>query len=165
MKTIGLTVVGLVVVCGIVALGSLWVYGPLGPIPGPELSGSVVEEPVEDWSFIDAVKEVQIETRPADPYSVNTWATRVGNHIYVFAGGEESPWVVNIGQDPQVRVRVEGRIHECRAARVTDLETKHAFLEAMKAKYEGDFGFNAEFWQQAWDTGELILFRMDPRQG
>ena len=72
LKAMGIAVVGLLAVAGAVILGARWVYGPLGPIPGPELAGSLVEEPVEDWSSVDAVKVVQIETRPEDPYSVST---------------------------------------------------------------------------------------------
>jgi hypothetical protein len=163
LKAIGIAVVGLLVVGGAVILGARWIYGPLGPIPGPKLSGSVVEEPVEDWSSIDAVKVIQIETNPEDPYSVSTWLTRVGSAIYVFAGSDQSPWVQNISDNPRVRIRIEGRIHELRAVSVADFETKRAFLTAMKAKYEHDFGFDPEFYGRAWETGEFVLLRMDPR--
>jgi len=46
---------------------------------------------------------------------------------------------------------------------VTDLQIKRIFLETMKAKYEHDFGFDPEFYQRAWDTGEFVLLRMEPR--
>jgi len=164
LKRVGIVLVSLFAVGGAVILGARWVYGPLGPIPGPEFTGSVVEEPVEDWSFVDAVKVIQIETRPEAPYSVSTWLTRVDDGIYVFASNDESPWVQNIDDDPRVRVRVEGRIHECRAVRVADSVRKRAFLTAMKSKYEHDFGFDPEFFQHAWDTGEFVLLRMEPRQ-
>ena len=163
IKGVGIAVVGLLVIGGAVILGARWLYGPLGPIPGPELSGSVIEEPVEDWSFIDAVKVVQIETRPEDPYSVSTWATRIGDGIYVFASDDESPWVRNISQDPRVRIRIEGRIHECRAERVANFDKKRDFLTAMKLKYQHDFGFDPEFFHRAWDTGEFVLLRMQRR--
>jgi len=163
LKVLGIAVVSLLVVVGAVMLGSRWIYGPLGPIPGPKLTGPVVEEPVEDWSWIDAVKVIQIETNPEDPYSVSTWLTRVGDQIYVFAGSEENPWVQNIAEDTRVRIRIEGRIHEFLAVRVLDLEQKRVFLTAMKSKYEHDYGFDAEFYQRAWDTGEFVLLRMEPR--
>ena len=161
LKAMGIAVVGLLAVGGAVILGARWVYGPLGPIPGPELAGSLVEEPVEDWSSVDAVKVVQIETRPEDPYSVSTWLTRIGAGIYVFAADDESPWVQNIEDDPSVRIRIEGLIYERRAVRVSDLETKRIFLSTMRSKYEHDMGFDPEFWQHAWDTGEFVLFRME----
>jgi len=163
LEVIGIILVSLLVVVGAVVLGARWFFGPLGPIPGPELSGPVVEEPVDDWSWIDAVKVVQIETRPEDPYSVSTWVTRVGNEIYVFAGDEESPWVENIGNDPRVRVRIRGRIYELAAVRVADLEKKRVFLTAMKSKYQNDFGFDPEFFERGWDSGAFVLLRMEPR--
>ena len=163
VKAIGIAVVGLLVIVGITILGARWIYGPLGPFPGPELAGSVVEEPVEDWSPVDAIKVIQIETRPEDPYSVSTWLTRIDDGIYVFAADDESPWVRNISEDPRVRIRIESRIYERRAVRVANPETKRAFLTGMKSKYEGDTGFDPEFWQHAWDTGEFVLFRMQPR--
>jgi len=163
LKAVGIVIVGLLVIGGAVILGARWIYGPMGPFPGPGLAGPVVEEPVEDWSFIDAVKVIQIETRPGAPYSVSTWVTGIDDGIYVFAGDDQSPWVQNIVQDPLVRIRIEGRIHELRAVGVADLEVKRVFLEAMKAKYEHDFGFDPEFYQRAWDTGEFVLLRMEPR--
>jgi hypothetical protein len=163
IKTIGIALVGLLVVGGTVVLGARWLYGPLGPIPGPELAGSVVTEPVDDWSFVDAIKVVQVETRPEDPYSVSTWLTRTDDGIYVFAGNEESPWVQNIAEDSRVRIRIEGRIHELRAMSVANLETKRVFLTNMKSKYECDFGFDPTFWQHGWDTGDFVLFRLEPR--
>ena len=163
LKAISIAVVSLLVVGGTVILGARWIYGPLGPFPGPKLSGSVVEEPVEDWSSIGAVKVIQIETDPEDPYSVSTWATRIGDGIYVFASDDESPWVRNISQDPRVRIRIEGRIYERRAVGVANFETKRTFLTTMRSKYENDLGFDPEFWQRAWDTGEFVLFRMEAR--
>jgi hypothetical protein len=162
-KAIGIGVVALLAVSVIVIASARWIYGPLGPIPGPQLTGPVIEEPVADWSGIDAVDVIQLETNPEAPYSVNIWVTRVDDAIYVFGGGEESQWVQNIGNDPRVRMRVEGRIHELRAVPVEDLETKRAFLTNMKSKYEGDLGFDPELWQRGWETGELTLFRMQPR--
>jgi len=163
LKAIGIVIVSLLVIGGAAILGARWIYGPMGPFPGPGLTGPVVEEPVEDWSFVDAVKVIQIETRPEAPYSVSTWMTRIDNGLYVFASNDQSPWVQNIIQDPLVRIRIEGRIHELRAVGVADPEVKRVFLETMKAKYEHDFGFDPEFYQRAWETGEFVLLRMEPR--
>ena len=140
-----------------------WGCGPLGPISGRALSGSLIETPVAGWSFVDDTKIVQLETNPEAPYSVNIWLTRVEDGIFVFQASEESTWVHNVAENPRVRVRIEGRVFERHAARVGDLETKRAFLTAMKAKYEGDLGWDTEFWQHGWDTGEFLLFRLGRR--
>jgi hypothetical protein len=163
LKAIGIVVVAAVVVVGSIILGARWLFGPLGPIPGPGLTGPVVQEPVQDWSFIDAVAVVQLESRPEAPYSNNIWVTRVGDGIYIFAAGEETAWVGYIGRDSDVRLGVEDRIYERRAVKVEKLEAKRLFLTRMRAKYEGELGFDLEFWQRAWDTGEFVLFRLEPR--
>jgi hypothetical protein len=163
LKVVGIAVGGLVLVCAVVVAGSLWIFGPVGPVPGPELSGPLVTEPVDDWSFVDAIDTIQLETRPEDPYSVNIWLTRVGDAVYVFAGSDQSNWIQNIAAEPRVRLRIDGRIYQRRAVGVEDLETKRAVLTSMKAKYEGDIGYDADFVQRGMETGDFFAFRMDPR--
>jgi hypothetical protein len=162
LKGTGIVVVTLLVVGGAVILGARWIYGPLGPFPGPRLSGSLVEDPVEDWSSIDAVEVIQVETDPEGPYSVSIWVNRVGNRIYI-SGNEKSPWVRNIHDDPRVRIRVEGRIHECRALEVTELEEKRAFLDALESKYGDHFWFDQDSHQRSWETPDFDLFRIEQR--
>jgi hypothetical protein len=164
LKRVGMATAGLLVFGGAAILGARLLYGPLGPIPGPELTGTVVAEPVYDWSFADAIQVIQVETRPADPYTVNTWVTRAGGGIYLFAGTEDKTWIQNILADPRVRIRIDGRIHERSSVRVTSLEEKRAFLLQMRSKYKNHFEFELESWQNQWDNGEFVLFRLDPRR-
>lgn len=163
LERIGMAAAGLLALVGVVILGARFLYGPLGPIPGPELSGTVIEEPVDDWSLADAIQVIQVETRSEDPYTVNTWVTRAGDGIYVFAGTEDKTWIRNVLADPRVRIRIGGRIHERSAVRVASLEEKRAFLLRMRSKYGNHFEFELESWQHQWDTGEFVLFRLEPR--
>ena len=64
MMTLGRHLVLAALLTGTVACG-----GPLLIFPGGELSGEVVTEPVEDWSFLSD-SFIDLETRPDDPYSV-----------------------------------------------------------------------------------------------
>ena len=131
--------------------------GPLGPLPGGRLSGKLEPTPPLDWSFADDEKTVQLETNPSDPYSVNVWGAGIGEGFYLAAGGgSESKWAQNIGRDPEVRLRIAGRIYELRALRVDeDPRVREDFLAAMKHKYDWDP--SAEETQKAW------LYRLDPR--
>lgn len=130
--------------------------GPLGPMPGGRLSGEVADPP-SDWSFTDAQKNVQLETRPSDPYSVNIWGAAVGDRFYVASGkGGETAWAANIEQDPDVRLRVGKTLYELRAVRVDDdAGERGRFLAALKRKY--DYSPDAEDSSQAW------LYRLEPR--
>ncbi|CAN0599708.1 unnamed protein product, partial [Laminaria digitata] len=78
--------------------------GPLGPIAGGTLSGPehTGEEP--DWGTLLAdIENIQIESNPADPYSVNVWATGHDGALYVPTSlilGPDDPtertWVNNV---------------------------------------------------------------------
>jgi len=129
--------------------------GPLGPLPGGRLEGELAPAPA-DWSFSDAAKTVQLETDPAEPYSVNIWGVGLGSAFYVASGeGGSSRWAQNISSDPRVRLQVDGRLYALRAARVEDPTEIERVLAALVEKY--DFEPDEEQRAQAW------LFRLEPR--
>jgi hypothetical protein len=109
--------------------------GPFILLPGGALEGSTVAIP-DSWAFTDAVKTVQLETRPADPYSVNIWVIAIGESLYVHAGANRSKWVENIEVDPNVRLRVDDSVYELVASRVDGQEEFDRFIEAYEEKYE-----------------------------
>lgn len=128
--------------------------GPFVLMPGGALEGSTVAAPA-DWSFTDAVSTVQLETNPADPYSVNIWAIALGEHLYVHAGANRSTWVEHMEADPKVRVRVNESIYELAAARVGEQAEFDRFSDAYEKKY-GRRPRNEK-------VGEAYLFRLAAR--
>ncbi len=129
--------------------------GPLVMIPGGELSGDV-KPPPSDWSFTDEVDNVQLETRPEDPYSVNVWAVAANGEIYIASGGgADAGWAKHIAEDSHVRLRVGDDIYEMKAEQTTDEAELDAFLVAAQAKY--DFEPDPE------QREEAVLFRLTPR--
>lgn len=103
-------------------------------LPGGALEGTAVATP-DGWSSTEAVKTVQLETRPADPYSVNIWATAVDENLYVHAGANRSTWVENMEADPNVRLRVNDSIYELVASRVEGQAEFDRFSDAYERKY------------------------------
>jgi len=90
--------------------------GPMLVIPGGELSGEVVSEPVEDWSFLSD-RFVDLEVRPDDPYSVElNYVVRDGK-LYIDPK-EGKRWLDFIRQDPRVRARFSGKIYPLQAVLV-----------------------------------------------
>ena len=85
-------------------------------IPGGELAGEVVEDPVEDWSFVtDAF--VDLELRPEDPYSVElNYFVRDGKLFVDPAEGRR--WFEYLKADSRVRVRFDGKIYPLTAVLV-----------------------------------------------
>lgn len=136
--------------------------GPLGPVSGGALSGEVAAVP-SDWSFANAVEQVQIETNPADPYSVNTWIGSLDGKLYVPSSmirGPENPaertWVQHVQREPAVRVRIEGKLYALDAVRVTDESEYAAVLAALDAKYELAPG-------ERDPARAVFIFRLEPR--
>jgi len=107
---------------------------PFVLLPGGALEGTPATVP-ESWSITDAVETVQLETRPADPYSVNIWVTAADEELYVHAGANRSTWVEYIEADPNVRLRVNESIYELAAARVVDQAEFDRFSAAYEKKY------------------------------
>ena len=136
--------------------------GPIGPIPGGRLSGEPGDPSISDWGFVAGHEQAQLETRPADPHSVNVWLVGLGEHLYVPTSmilGTRDPtrrsWAAHVAEDPDVRVRIAGRIYERRAVRVHDAEEYGRARSALEAKYDLDEP----------DPERIVwIFRLDPRR-
>lgn len=137
-----------------ILLCSLLACGPLVMIPGGELTGETQAVP-SDWSFSDAVETVQLETRPADPYSVNIWGVGVDGDFYVASGKAGNAWARHIADDDNVRLRIGDAIYEMRAVREESPDARKQFLAAAKQKY--DFEPDED------QTSEAVLFRLVAR--
>ena len=109
--------------------------GPFLTLPGGALDGATAAAP-DDWSALEGVETVQLETLPTDPYSVNIWAIGLGENVYVHAGANRSAWVENIEADPNVRFQVDDSIYELVAVRVEAQEEFDRFSDAYEKKYE-----------------------------
>jgi hypothetical protein len=136
--------------------------GPLGPISGGALSGEVKPAP-SDWSFVDDVEQVQLETNPGEPHSVNTWIGASGGALYLPTSMIRGPmlpteraWVRNVEADDRIRLRVGEDVYELRAERVldaTEAETARAALVTKYALGADDMDPEREIW----------IFRLESR--
>lgn len=148
-RTVGTAVLG--VVCALM----LSACEPVFIFAGGELSGTDEAHP-ESWDFAAEVDTVQIETRPADPYSVNVWGVGVGADFYVAASdGPEARWAHAIEADGNVRLKVAGRVFPLAAERVEGAEELARVVDAYAAKYDVDR--DESFVDAAW------VYRLDPR--
>lgn len=127
---------------GLVALAALlfaspFFDGPWGPVPGGALrAGPLVDLPAR-WPE-DAVGEtVEIETRPAKPWSVTTWAAVMDGALYVSADflNPVKRWPFFVLDDSRVRLRVGGVRYAARATLVRDAAVVARLREAFVRKY------------------------------
>lgn len=136
--------------------------GPVGPISGGALSGEVKAAP-SDWTFVESVEQVQLETNPEAPHSVNTWIGTNAGALYLptsMIRGPKLPtereWVRNVEADDRIRLRIGDDLYELRAERVIDEAEAAAARAALEKKYElgaGDMDPEREIW----------IFRLVPR--
>jgi hypothetical protein len=127
---------------------------PLLLLPGGALEGTPAAAP-ESWSFTDEVDTIQLETNPAEPYSVNLWVVALDEHLYIHAGANRSAWVEHLEADPNVRLRVDDSIYELVSSRVEAQEEFDRFSDAYDRKY-GMRPRNG-------DVAEAYLFRLAAR--
>ena len=124
-------------------VGVTWVLAlaacsePFATIPGGELAGQALDPPAE-WG--DVPDTIQLETRPADPYSINIWSVGVGPDLYVATGADGAAWTGFLELDSNVRVRLADDIYSLRAAEVHDATERHRVAAAYADKYEVDPG-------------------------
>ena len=85
---------------------------PVAVIPGGELSGQT-QTPPPDWT--DVPRIIQVETRPADPHSINIWSVGIGRDLYIATGTDGTTWSEFIDTNSKVRARIGSSLYELNA--------------------------------------------------
>lgn len=93
--------------------------GPFLWLPGGELNGT--EQPLDLTQLPEQASVLELETRPANPYSVNIGFRLIDGEMYIDPAAERN-WYQHIVDNPQVRFRFSGEshIHPAIAEPVTD---------------------------------------------
>jgi hypothetical protein len=161
LRGLGIALLALLVAAGIVLVGARFADGPLGPIPGgPLAAGERLDAARVDWSFARDARELELQlVEPAR--SRTTWLVVHDGVLYVPAGYMRSGtkrWPQQALRDGRVVLRVEGRLVERQAVRVTDPEVREAVVAQLLEKYELPPG-------EGTGPDDLWIFRMDPRPG
>lgn len=146
------------------ALAALLLFGGVGPIaflPGGHLWGEVAP-PRGDWSFTDAIGEIQVQTHVgALPWSVTTWVLADDRgDLYLAASNCDRVWTHHVQADPDVRLRIDGTVYELRATPEASPEVAARLAPVVLAKYLGIAADSAR-----WVRGETngCVFRVEPR--
>jgi hypothetical protein len=136
--------------------------GPLGPLPGSRLDGELSSSLPSDWTFTDRYDRIQIEVRPAEPYSVNVWCVASGDRLYVAAGAAESSvWARALLDDPHARLRIGQLLYGVTATRVVDAAEIEAYVIALSDKYAISIADLSNFQPSSGEPPSAILFRLD----
>ena len=124
--------------------------------PGTWLSGDLVEERIEDWSFSNEYQEVFVQTHPwyGVPHSVTTVLATANGTLYVPSIYYEEPkrfpegkhWNRIVADNPNVEVKIGEKLYPRTIRLVTDDAEFENGLNALAAKYP--------FWQKVKDSPE-----------
>ena len=104
------------------------------PFSSGALDGPVVAVP-DDWSMLDDIDVIEIETNPNAPYSVKLWIVGSTDGLFIHAGDNRTTWVEHLEDDPRLRLKAHGTIYELTAERVLNQDTFATFMVVYDAKY------------------------------
>ena len=154
--TLTLGVAAAVACTGWLATGLL--DGPWGMVPGGRLEGPGLPCETAPWEQFAAVREVEVEVRPAWPRSLTTWLVVHEGESFVPADFLTlwKRWPYQVLDDGRVRLRVGAQIFECRAERVGDEELIEQLRVAAATKYDLQLDGRAA-------STEVWWFRVGPR--
>ena len=127
-----------------------------GPVPGGALSGAVTPAPAAWHDALGSDRALcEIESRPEHVHSIQLECFLVDGALYVqshrWALADWWPvqsWAAIWLAHPDVRVRIDGRLYELRAVRVTDAALRTPILAAR--------GYDPV-------PDGIVLFRFEPR--
>ena len=145
-----LKVAGGILVCVAFLLVLFRITGlnPHDRIPGLWLSGELVTTPVTDWSFLDTVPNIKIQTqsRFLIPHSVTINCLNYNGQFYVSsthpASGARS-WDANVMRDPHVRIKIGDKLYDRTLVLVTDPAERDAVIQVREKKYQLKVAANA----------------------
>ncbi len=108
--------------------GIVWLVACQSPVlifSGGTLSGPVSDP--DSFTFAAQYKLLQLEVRPADPYSVNLRVLMHDNELYVDAA-EHRRWHKYLKLNHAVRIKLGGSVYPATAVRIDDPEIIKLFI-------------------------------------
>jgi hypothetical protein len=138
-----LKILGGILVCLALLLIVLRITGlnPHDRIPGLWLTGDLITTPVTDWSFIDEVPNIKLQTQARFllPHSVTINCLSYNGQFYVTSThptGAPRSWDENVMRDPHVRIKIGEKLYDRTLVLVTDPAEKDAVLQVREKKYK-----------------------------
>ncbi|MSV34093.1 MAG: hypothetical protein EXQ47_00645 [Bryobacterales bacterium] len=141
-KFLGVILGGLVLL--VVVVLPITGFEPHGRTPGLWLKGDVVTAPVTDWSFVDAIETIKLQTSTQYllPHSVTTYCVSANGQLYItslYRAGMTYPagrsWNTDVARDPRVRIKIGDKVYDRKLVFVSDPAEYEAAFQAKRKKY------------------------------
>jgi len=106
------------------------------PFSSGALTGDVTPSPAS-WVAADSAEIIQLETQSegGEPYSVNLWMIGKPGWVYIYAGDTQTEWVKNLEANGKARLRIDTKLFDLQASRVTDQAEFDRFALDWDQKY------------------------------
>lgn len=115
---------GGIVLLLVVAAASVYIWGePIGKMAGRHPHGTVVTQPVADWSFVNHPGICQIEVDSDPPRAVNVGCFGVQKDLYVshaILPNHSISWAELLAITPTARIRFDKNLYPVNATRIAD---------------------------------------------
>ena len=114
------------------------IFVPINPNeqqPGTRLSGDLAENQNPDWSFMKGRTKAYIETRSLYliPHSITVSSWSQNGQLYVGCRACDTKyWPTNVVRDPNIRIKIDDKIYQRRAVRLSD-EERDEIIESDKS--------------------------------
>ena len=136
LRWLGLALLAGVAIVLVVVVAARFHDGPLGPITGGTFRSGEPAAPPADGSFATDAPRMELELPAELGRSITTGVVVVDGKLYLPCLFHEAKrWPPAVLRDPQVRVRLDGKIYELRAVRVDDAATLARIAPIFVAKY------------------------------
>jgi hypothetical protein len=146
-----LKIAGGILVCLALLLVVFRITGlnPHDRVPGLWLTGELVTTPVTDWSFLENVPNIKIQTQTRFllPHSVTINCLSYNGQFYVSStrpAGVQRSWDANVMRDPRVRIKIGDKLYDRTLVLVTDPAEKEALVQVREKKYQLKVAPNAK---------------------
>ena len=166
MRVIGVLLALLIVSIAALVVAARFSDGPLAIVAGgPFKSGTVVDGPEPDWSFVHDVREVEFQLlEPAR--SRTTWILDYEGKAYIPSGYMTTwwgklwkQWPHEVEKDPRIVLRIGDKLYERKLVRVQDDAVVAPLLAELSRKYAN----GREIPMEAVTSGYLLLYELAPR--
>jgi hypothetical protein len=167
VRIVGVLLALLIVSIAVLVVAARFSDGPLAIVAGgPFKSGTVVDGPEPDWSFVHDVREVEFQLLEP-PRSRTTWILDHEGKAYIPSGYMTTwwgklwkQWPHEAEKDPRILLRIDGKLYERTLVRVQNGPVVAPLLAELSRKYAG----GREIPMDAMTSGYLWLFELAPRR-
>lgn len=89
------------------------------------------------WLALEAGGVAIVETRAEDDSAraTHVWFVEPDGELWLEAGSKQNPWFADLGRDPQLSLRVDGRVRRYVAERRDDAESRARVRALLREKY------------------------------